>query len=115
MGSVFAKLSILWLYHRIFQNKQFHRWSLAMMVLVLCYFITMVAVYFTNCIPLEQLWNPQPGGHCRDMQYSDYVTVGCNILLDIAIFLLPIPPLWRLRMPTRKKVILCIIFSCGLL
>ncbi|RYP65455.1 hypothetical protein DL769_006310 [Monosporascus sp. CRB-8-3] len=60
-----------------------------------------------------QLWNPRPDGHCRDMQYSDYATVGINLLLDLAILILPMPTLWALQLPVRKKVIVTVMFSFG--
>ncbi|KAK7756330.1 hypothetical protein SLS62_001556 [Diatrype stigma] len=113
LGSVFVKLSILWLYHRLFATTEFRRWSWTMLVFVSCYGIAFLIVYLTNCIPMDQLWNPQPGGHCRDMQYSDYATVGINMLIDIAILILPMPTLWGLQLPVRKKVIVTVMFSFG--
>ncbi|KAI1095729.1 hypothetical protein F5B19DRAFT_440751 [Rostrohypoxylon terebratum] len=113
LGSVFVKLSILWLYHRLFATKEFRRWSWPMIGIVICYGIAFLIVFLTNCIPPDQLWNPQPGGHCRDMQYSDYATVGINLFLDLAILILPMPTLWGLQLPVRKKIMVTVMFSFG--
>lgn len=113
LGSVFVKLSILWLYHRLFATKEFRRWSWPMLALVNCYGIAFLVVFLTNCTPPDQLWNPRPNGHCRDMQYSDYATVSINLFLDLAILILPMPTLWSLQLPVRKKVIVTVMFSFG--
>lgn len=85
-----------------------------MVALVSCYGIAFLVVYLTNCTPVDQLWKQHPNGHCRDMQYSDYATVGMNMFLDLAIFVLPMPTLWSLQLPAKKKAIITVMFSLGL-
>ncbi|KAI1662061.1 integral membrane protein [Daldinia decipiens] len=114
LASVFVKMSILWLYKRIFAIRQFERWCWVLIVINGCYGISFITVYLTNCTPVDQLWNPSPDGHCRDMQISDFSTVAVNLLLDLAIILLPMPTLWGLKLPLRKKVVVTIMFSFGL-
>jgi len=38
-----------------------------------------------------------------------------NILSDIAILLLPVRTVWKLRIPTKKKVAISMLFGTGLL
>ncbi|KAI1436362.1 hypothetical protein GGR50DRAFT_651944 [Xylaria sp. CBS 124048] len=114
LGSVFVKLSIVCLYYRVFEIPAFRRWSKALLVLISLYGVSFIVVYLTNCIPVDNLWNPQPGGHCRDPQISDYATLAINLFLDLSILILPMPPLWRLRLAFRKKVIVTIMFSLGI-
>jgi hypothetical protein len=38
-----------------------------------------------------------------------------NMLLDIAILVLPLPTIWKLKLPTAQKVGLALIFSLGIL
>lgn len=107
-------MSILWLYRRIFAVAHFRRYCLVLLIINGCYGISFLIVYLTNCTPVDQLYNPHPDGHCRDMQISDFATVGINILLDIAILVLPLPTLWSLQLPVRKKVVITIMLSFGL-
>ncbi|KAK5993996.1 hypothetical protein PT974_07435 [Cladobotryum mycophilum] len=113
LASVFVKMSILWLLYRIFAVQPFRRWCMALMTINACYGVSFLPVYMTNCTPVDQLWNPHPGGHCRDMQISDFGTIGINLFLDLAILLLPLPTLWGLQLPRRKKIVATIMFSFG--
>ncbi|KAI0380262.1 integral membrane protein [Hypomontagnella monticulosa] len=110
---VFSKLSILFFYNRVFATKEFRRWSNGLIAIVVCYCITFLAVYMTNCRPIDQLWNPVPWGSCREMSISDFATLGTNITLDIAVIILPMPVLWNLQMPLRNKISVSVMFSIG--
>lgn len=68
----------------------------------------------TDCEPIDYMWNPTPGGHCREGQVSDYSTLAINMFLDLVIFVLPLPTLWSLKLPSRKKVVVTVMFSFGL-
>ncbi|KAH9889217.1 integral membrane protein [Xylariomycetidae sp. FL2044] len=115
LGSVFVKLTVLWLYSRIFATPQFRRWSYGIMALVVCYGISFLVVYQTNCRPVSQIWHPTPEGSCRDATREQFATIGVNLGLDIAIVLLPMPTLWKLNMPQRNKLVVTLMFSIGLI
>lgn len=114
LASVFNKLAILAMYNRIFTTPQFRRWSYIISAIVVAYCISFFCVYMTNCEPIDYMWNPTPGGSCRDGAISDYSTLAINLFLDLAIFILPLPTLWSLQMASRKKVVVTIMFSFGL-
>lgn len=38
-----------------------------------------------------------------------------NMILDIAVLALPLPTIWKLKLPTAQKLGLAIIFSLGIL
>ncbi|KAK7941422.1 uncharacterized protein PG986_013809, partial [Apiospora aurea] len=113
LASVFVKMSLLWLFRRIFVTARFKLWSKALIIINSCYGIAFLPVYLTNCTPIDQLWHPRPDGHCRDMAISDYATVAINLIMDFSMVVLPLPPLWSLRIPRRKKVVVSIMFSFG--
>lgn len=115
LASVFYKLAILALYNRIFTTAKFRKWSYGVMALVICYCVSFFCVYMTNCVPIDYMWNPTPGGYCRDGQVSDYSTLAINMFLDLAILVLPMPTLWNLKLPAKKKAVVTIMFSFGLL
>lgn len=102
------------MYIRLFPTKQFKYWSYGIGVVVILYCISFFCVYMTNCAPIDYMWNPTPGGSCRDGAISDYSTLSINLALDLALFILPLPTLWGLQMPPRKKIVVTIMFSFGL-
>lgn len=53
--------------------------------------------------------------HCIDMQaYYEGVTAA-NMGIDIVMLLLPVHMVWRLKLPTKQKIMLSSIFMLGAL
>ncbi|OTB10577.1 hypothetical protein K445DRAFT_70015, partial [Daldinia sp. EC12] len=113
IGTVSIKLSVLTLYTRIFSIKSFKKWAYILMAIVACYGIAFMALFMTICHPIDQLWNPVPGGYCRNTSIQEYTSVSFNLIIDLCIFLLPMPWLWGLQMPSRNKVAISIMFGIG--
>jgi hypothetical protein len=84
------------------------------MALDIAYLISFLPLYLTNCVPLSQLWNPVPGGWCRDPTIGDNATIAVNLMLDVAILVLPLPVLWRLQMSVRNRITITAMFSIGI-
>ncbi|KAI1744596.1 hypothetical protein F4680DRAFT_443871 [Xylaria scruposa] len=114
LGVAFIKLSMLFLYHRIYTTPTFKRWVYFVIVLDVIYIIAFIPIFLTNCIPLSQYWDPKPTGWCRDTVISDSATVAGNLLLDIFVLGLPLPVLWRLQMSVRDKITVTAMFSIGI-
>lgn len=115
IASVFLKLSMLALYTRIFSTRMLKNWSYVLMVIVACYGISFIVVFLTNCFPIDNLWNPQPGGWCHNPIYEEFASIGLNMVMDLAIVIMPMPALWGLNMPLRNKFFVSIMFSIGLM
>jgi hypothetical protein len=114
VGTVFNKLSVLWLYRRIFKTPLFLKWTMGVFCFVVVFGISFFVVFMTQCQPISYLWNPVPGGSCRDLVYQEYASVSVNMAIDVVIFILPLPVLWNLQMTTRKKFYVTIMLSIGL-
>lgn len=114
-ATVFCKLSILWMYICIFTVKPFRYAAYVLMFIVAGYGISFICVFFTNCTTLDFMWNPVPGGSCKDIAIEEILSVSVNMVIDTAIVLLPMPVLWGLQLATRKKIAISGIFSLGLL
>lgn len=54
-------------------------------------------------------------GTCIDLNALIFATASLNILFDLTTILLPIPKLWSLSIPTRKKLAVVATFTVGLL
>ncbi|KAI0805537.1 hypothetical protein GGR55DRAFT_690563 [Xylaria sp. FL0064] len=135
-GTFGVKMSMLCLYHRIYTTPTFRRFNYFAMALLVIYLskynrrnqflfhsimrlltpdvtVAFIPLFLTNCIPLSQYWDPQPGGWCRDTIISDNATVASNLILDFIVLTLPLPILWRLRMSIRDKLTVTALFGFG--
>lgn len=115
LATVFVKLSIVWLYTRIFFTKKFKYCAWALMGVIAGYGVAFLCVFMTNCQPISQSWDPVPDGWCRTLTVEELASVSLNMVIDLAIVILPMKPLWGLHMATRSKVAISFMFSIGLL
>ena len=73
-------------------------------------------VAFLICQPLAFNWDQTiPGGHCGNGVAAYIAAHSINFALDGSLAILPMPVLWGLQMPTRKKIEISIMFSLGTL
>ncbi|KAI1203455.1 hypothetical protein F5X97DRAFT_330143 [Nemania serpens] len=113
LGTAFVKLSMLFLYHRIYTTPTFRRWCYVVIALDVIYVVSFIPLFLTNCIPLSQYWDPKPTGWCRDTLIGDNATVAVNLVLDVLVLALPLPVLWRLQMSIRDKLTVTAMFGFG--
>ena len=66
-----------------------------------------------QCVPLRKLWIPTVPGRCINFEALIIAGGVLNVVTDFAILGLPMPLLWRLEAPTRRKRLLSIVFSFG--
>ncbi|KAL8934128.1 MAG: hypothetical protein Q9216_006061, partial [Gyalolechia sp. 2 TL-2023] len=101
------KLSILCLYLRMTPEKTHRIAIFAVMGFVIAYTI---AVFLANtflCTPISGFWDlesifaNQMG--CVDIITMDIITNSWSAFEDLVIWALPIPVLWKLKVPTTKK------------
>ena len=114
----FAKLSLFLLYLRLFNPNQWTRVLIYFGILTTFVFYTATTVAFgALCIPrsgenwIESNFSPR----CGKSIVMTYVQGTFNVVSDFYILVLPIPVVWQLQMPLRKKVGVCAIFMTGIL
>lgn len=81
--------------------------------------LTYIAVFLTitfGCFPIRGNWQvvPYPGLTCTFKQQNFYVATTLNVLTDAALLTIPLPILWALQVPLRKKIILCGLLCSGI-
>ena len=113
LGTVFCKLSVLWLYTCIFTTTKFKYAAWSLMAIVAGYGISFLPVFLTNCYPISYAWHPVPGGYCKNLAVEELWSVSLNMVIDIAIVLLPMPCLWTLQMAARNKIAISFMFGLG--
>ncbi|KAF7588618.1 hypothetical protein BBP40_005456 [Aspergillus hancockii] len=107
-----VKLSLLLLYRRIFLSAKFLFIVYGMGVVIALWAIIMTFLGIFNCNPISGFWTGQ--GKCLLFKEFAIGYAIVNILTDLAVWLLPIPSIWKLQLPTAQKVALTFIFVLGL-
>jgi hypothetical protein len=65
------------------------------------------------CRPIESYWNLRTSGKCLSAESHFFSTSIIGIVLDWAIWILPIPVVGRLKLPYRQKMGLLCVFGLG--
>lgn len=94
--SSLTKVSIVCLYLRIFPKKSFRHMCFGLLALIACFCFVFVVSLLFYCQPFSYVWTRWDGrmhGKCIDMTAQTWVCAAMNIVLDVFIFLLPIPQL----------------------
>ncbi|KAF2280535.1 uncharacterized protein EI97DRAFT_498677 [Westerdykella ornata] len=78
-------------------------------------YTTMFFVLLFMCRPREKLWNPyHKDGECLDAYPLVYSIPAINVIYDLAVMLLPVPSIWKLHIPLKKKCGIILLFATGL-
>lgn len=116
---MFTKLSLLLLYLRIFRPSRWIRvcfWIGTIFNIVL-YLGSMIG-YAAACVkrPNETWFEDQTSDRClRDTAPAGWVLGIAGLLSDIYLFVLPIPAVWQLQMPRKRKIAVTLLFAVALL
>ncbi|MCJ1242111.1 hypothetical protein MMC14_010118, partial [Varicellaria rhodocarpa] len=115
----FIKLSILLLYLRIFSLNLRTRYFIYFGVSAIFVFtVVSTILYGVLCVPHKhESWQETSASpRCSSSQEGLETANGVfNAVSDIYILLLPLPSIWRLQLPMRKKTGLIATFLTGLL
>jgi len=68
---------------------------------------------FLICRPFTVTLDPTTHGACGEGSLRDFVGNVLNLGLDVVILSMPMPLLWALQIPLKKKMALCAIFGVG--
>ena len=107
------KLSTLCLWHRLFPGRGFTTALYAIGGVLTAYSITQLICVVTQCVPLSSLWDPSVPGTCINLDTVFVVCSSFNIATDFCILVLPIFQLLKLKVSTKQKLQLTIMFCLG--
>ncbi|KAF2086344.1 hypothetical protein K490DRAFT_44603, partial [Saccharata proteae CBS 121410] len=110
------KATMLFFYNRITFGLNQHRvvkwlaWFCAA-----CYIAVFLTITF-GCSPTAMNWQvrPLPPRKCTLKEQNFIVTAIFNVITDGAILAVPVPLLWKLRVPLHKKLVIALLLSSGL-
>lgn len=72
-----------------------------------------VFVTIFQCRPLSGAWNFTINRKCIDYINYLYASSAVNVITDIVLCVLPLPHFWRLNMPLKQRIILCVLLAGG--
>lgn len=112
-----VKVSILLFIIRL-QNNRILAWTswITMFIMSVVNLVTVVALA-SQCRPLQKLWDDTIQGTCmREGELTQFgIAQGViNVITDLYCAIMPIVIMWRVKIPTRTKVVICILTSLGL-
>jgi len=109
-----SKVSILLLYIRVLKYQPACRAAWIMLAVVVIYNIWLLATMLSICVPLEAFWDPNVRGDCKPGS-TMWASIGLHITTDFLIFSIPLPVVWKMRLPCQKKLGLALLFALGFL
>ena len=69
--------------------------------------VSLMVPSFFQCTPVSYVWSwwklPPGTGTCINLHALGISNGAINLALDLSIMLLPLPELWKLRLPPKKK------------
>lgn len=113
-----TKISIAFMYFRIFQDRKMHIVLWATQVLNVLAIISATIGLFFACQPLRFYWIyslPIPNGICEDVWMYDGCFTALNIFLDLTLILLPSQYVWNNILETRARIGIIAMFCIGLM
>ncbi|KAK7959014.1 uncharacterized protein PG986_003868 [Apiospora aurea] len=111
---VFVKLSLFLQYYRLVdQVPRYRPLFLGAGFVVMGWTIAMVFSMTFICVPVYAYWDKSVPHVCLSDPMMQLTNSIGNIVTDIILLLLPMPVLWRLKLPMRQKWSVIGIFSLG--
>ena len=113
-GFTFPKLSLLFLYLRVFEGKWFRITTWILIAITTCCWVGFAFTAAFLCQPVSFYWNRLlSGGHCINIDTFWRTIPPFNIFTDVVAILLPIPVVWSLEASKMKKLGVIMIFLTG--
>ncbi|ORY07925.1 hypothetical protein BCR34DRAFT_630871 [Clohesyomyces aquaticus] len=107
-----TKISFLIQYRRLFPSPTTQRVCFWFLVFIIAWGVTQEFLLALSCIPLSII-APNMVGKCIYTLPIWYLTSSMNIATDFMIFSVPVPPVLKLQMRSKQKIMLCGLFGLG--
>lgn len=112
------KISICFLYLRIFPSHRFRITVWATQVFNVLLVVSFVIADGLQCRPISYFWQGWDGehvGYCVNLEAFVYSHAGINIALDVWMLALPASQIWHLNLSWKKKAGVTSMFGFGIL
>ena len=111
-----TKISILLLYRRIFTtHTPWFKWTLyAIMAFSISWTLAGFFTLIFQCTPVRHYWEKiVPHAYCLNWASALIALAAINAVWNASILLLPLPMIWKLQMPFRRRIAVSAIFVIG--
>ncbi|CAG9951302.1 unnamed protein product [Clonostachys rosea f. rosea IK726] len=111
-----TKLSIIFLYHRLFfVERTLRRQIWALSIVVICYWFGSTIANLTNCVPMKYMWLNSLSDPRYCFNFNHYwLAVGLvETFIDILIIILPIKVILALQFTRKQKFAVLFVFLLG--
>ncbi|KAH7081372.1 hypothetical protein BKA63DRAFT_599720 [Paraphoma chrysanthemicola] len=108
-----TKIAIITSYLRFIQTRNFRILMYVTLGVTIGLWICGIFVTIFQCRPISGAWDYNVQNSCIPFIDYLYASSAVNVFTDIVLCVAPIPHLWRLNMPLRQRIILCILFIGG--
>lgn len=78
-------------------------------------FLGMALAIAFRCTPQEKIWHPWIEGTCFNEFVGTAASSSLNAASDVAILIVPMVAIWRLRLPLKKKIRAASVFALAIL
>ena len=85
------------------------------MLIVTLYSVAAILLVVLQCVPLESSWELGTKGKCEDIRDAALATAIMNLIANLIVFGLPVPMVWSLCLPIRRRISLITVFGFGIL
>ncbi|KAK6442723.1 hypothetical protein LTR95_001039 [Oleoguttula sp. CCFEE 5521] len=110
----FTKLAISVLYlHALGISKSACREVYALIAFVFVYTIALTVQLVFSCVPIRKTWHSEVAGYCYSLEPGFWAHFVCNLVSDIWLIAFAAPRVWRIKLPTRQKVVLLATITLG--
>ncbi|KAK2604789.1 hypothetical protein N8I77_007689 [Diaporthe amygdali] len=109
-----TRFSILALYLRIFSDKRLRIaiWTVTAFVALQWVGFAITSVF--QCIPVYHFWDRSIEGTCVDVDKFYRSVTPFNLVVDVALVIMPLPTVWRLKATNTRKWALTLLFGIGI-
>jgi len=115
-AALFAiKMTFIIQYYRVLAVQHMRNVYIGAMVIVGGWGLSQLLVGIFICTPVAGFWDSSVGATCIPNIPQWYINAAGNIITDVAVFVLPLPALWKLNLARPQKLILMGIFCLGFL
>ncbi|KAF1835395.1 hypothetical protein BDW02DRAFT_496109 [Decorospora gaudefroyi] len=110
----FPKLTVALLYLHILTNKWERLAAKTLVIVIFATWISFSVAIMFQCMPFAFNWDKSiPNGRCFNVQVFANSSSVPNIATDLAMLLLPLRTVWRLKISVARRIGLLLIFLTG--
>ncbi|KAL6898921.1 putative PTH11-typeG-protein-coupled receptor [Trichoderma evansii] len=107
------KVATILLYLRIFITQKFRIAGYTVMGIIIAWSVGAVASTIFQCVPIAGAWDKTVDATCINSNIFWVAYAVMDILTDMVVLTLPLPPIMALQLSTRNKLMICAIFLMG--